>query len=496
MQQHRFETRRLRRGGRLRRWSAVAIVAAIGLLAASCGGSSNGSGTQAATDSIVAAPTVEADAGPVQEGGLLVYGLAAETSSLNPNVGQWTVSGYTEANAIYDPLAALGVDGKVEPYLAESFTSNADFTEWTIRLREGIRFQNGEPLDAAAVKLNFELMAKSALAGAVFVNLTELRTPDDRTVQLVFSKPWSTFPSTLILQPGYMAAPAMLLAPDPASADPIGTGPFVFTSRVQGEKLRVVKNEDYWRDGLPHLAEIEFRVITDSTSRGAALAAGDVDMIEVLDSTLLKTSVTRAESGEIQLLTSAGQEADESVIALNTTTAPFDDLVARQALAYAIDQEAIAQIAYDGMYPAAWGNFEEGSRFYIDREAAGYPAPDPGKARELADQYEREHGQPLAFTFKVGSDPLTRESRPVHPADAERGRHRHVDRDGRDGVDHRQRHPWRLPGIDVRDVVGPHARQGLPVHRDPTGAGQHLAQLHPALRPRARRRDGRGPRHR
>ncbi len=385
--------------------SAAAVVVAAGLLAASCSGSSKPASTQASADSLVNTPTVEADAGPVQEGGVLTYALSVEANSLNPTIGEWTASTYTVANAIFDPLAALGTDGKVKPYLAKSFTPNADFTEWTIGLRDGIRFQNGQKLDAAAVKLNFDLMAKSALAGAVFVNLTDVQTPDDRTVQLFFSKPWSTFPSTLILQPGYMAAPAMLLAPNPATADPVGTGPFTFESHKQGQSLRVVKNKDYWQAALPHLAGIDFRFISDSTLRGEALSAGDVDMIEVFDSALLKKVLPGAQSGEIHLLTNAGQEADETVIALNTAKAPFDDLVARQALAYAINQESISQIAYNGLYPAAWGNFEKGSPYYIDRKTAGYPSPDPAKARKLAEQYQREHGQPLAFSFKVNSDP-------------------------------------------------------------------------------------------
>jgi peptide/nickel transport system substrate-binding protein len=178
----------------------------------------------------------------------------------------------------------------------------------------------------------------------------------------------------------------------------------VFEERVPGDETKVAKNDHYWQAGLPHLDNVVFKIATDTTSRGSALKAGDLNAIEVSDSALLKTMVDLEDSGEFQLFTTAGQETDESVIALNTSKAPFDDLVARQALAYAIDQDTIAEQAYEGMYPPAWGNFEEGSPFYISREEAGYPEPDLAKARELAGQYERDHGTPLSFTFLAGSD--------------------------------------------------------------------------------------------
>ena len=394
------------RGTRTSRRLLAAATLAVVVLAGGCGSAEPAQEAgSSALGGLDAAPSAEGDVGDPVDGGLLVYGLNAETSSLHPYVGQWNSSAYTMANAIYDPLAAVGEDGKVQPYLAESITSNGDFTVWTIRLRDGVQFHDGDALDADAVVLNLEAAQASPLIGAGFVTMTGARAVDARAVEVTFSEPWSTFPAALTLQPGYMAAPAMLAAADPATAEPIGTGPFVFEERVPGDETIVAKNESYWREGLPHLDKVEFKIATDTTSRGTALTAGDLDAIEVFDSTLLKTMVELEGSKDIQLFTNAGQEADESVIALNTSKAPFDDPVARQALAYAIDQDMIAEQAYEGMYPAAWGNFEEDSPFFITREEAGYPDPDATKARELASQYQADHGTPLSFTFLAGSDP-------------------------------------------------------------------------------------------
>lgn len=276
---------------------------------------------------------------------------------------------------------------------------------WTIRLRDGVKFHDGDDLDADAVVQNLEASTESALIGPGFVTMTGVEAVDDQTVEVTFSEPWSTFPGALTLQPGYMAAPAMLDDPEPATAEPIGTGPFVFEARVPGDETKVAKNPNYWRAGLPYLDNVEFKIVTDTTSRGTALTSGDLDAIEVFDASLLRAMLEREELDEVQLFTNSGQEADESVIALNTAKEPFDDPIARQALAYAIDQDVIAEQAYEGMYPPAWGNFEEDSPYFITREEAGYPDPDPAKARDLAAQYEQKTGAPLSFSFLAGSDP-------------------------------------------------------------------------------------------
>jgi peptide/nickel transport system substrate-binding protein len=112
-----------------------------------------------------------------------------------------------------------------------------------------------------------------------------------------------------------------------------------------------------------------------------------------------------ANRGDLQVVTDSGQETDESVFAFNTSKPPFDDLVARQALASAIDQDALAQVAYHGALPGAWGMFEDSSPYYISREEAGYPSHDPDRVRQLVAQYEQTHGKPLEFSYLIPSDP-------------------------------------------------------------------------------------------
>src|SRR5262249_11992830 len=157
-----------------------------------------------------------------QPGGTLVVGISAETDSFNPYLGQWSVPSYEVANAVFEPLAAIDETGVARPYLAESITPNGDFTSWTITARDGVTFQNGPPFDASARKKNLEPGRRSGRTAQVFKLITSIDVASDGAVTVTMSQPWATFPATLAMQPGYMAAPAMLDDPAGANAQPIG----------------------------------------------------------------------------------------------------------------------------------------------------------------------------------------------------------------------------------------------------------------------------------
>jgi peptide/nickel transport system substrate-binding protein len=379
---------------------AVATVAVVGLVGAACSGTSGGTGP-ATTGTAV---------GPPQPGGSLTVGISAETDSFNPYVGQWSVPSYEVANAVMEPLTAIDETGVARPYLAESITANGDYTAWTITARPGVTFQNGEPFDATALKKNLDTGRTSGLTAQVFKPITSIDIVSDRAVTVTMAQPWATFPATLAMQPGYMAAPAMLDDPAGANALPIGTGPFTVQRRQRDAFVKTQKNPSYWRKDdqgtqLPYLDEVDFDVIADAGSRGNALSASSADAIDVQTPDAIQSQRDAAAAGSVQILDNSTSETDEIVVALNTTKPPFDDLVARQALAYAVDQDRMSSTAFNGVFPGAWGMFDQGSPYYISKAEAGYPDPDPAKARSLAAQYESTHGQPLEFPVLVPSDP-------------------------------------------------------------------------------------------
>src|SRR5262249_19319110 len=131
-----------------------------------------------------------------------------------------------------------------------------------------------------------------------------------------------------------------------------------------------------------------------------AFQAGDIDAYTTNNPGAYKAA-THLAPGEGQVITNENHEADETVLALNTSKPPFNDPIARQALASGIDQDDLSRLAFDGTSPPAWGLFEEGSPYYVSRAEAGYPTLDVDKARDLAAQYEKNHGSPLEFTLAV-----------------------------------------------------------------------------------------------
>jgi len=361
--------------------SVGASCAALLLLAAlaACGRGS-GAGSAGAT------------AAEPQPGGTLVFGIEAETdATLNPTTSRFAISGHTVASAIYDPLMVLGDDGTPQPYLAESVTPNLDFTEWRIKVQPGISFHDGTPLDAEAVKANLDAHRESTLTGAVLDYVSEVEVEDELTVIVRMSEPWASFSYTLAANIGYVAAPSML-ADDDGDVTPIGTGPFQMGSSELTTQISVVRNADYWREGLPYLDGIEFRVIPDPTERAEALRNGDLDLIH----TVRDEDVLQFRSDpEVNLLEDDGGE--ENFAMLNTEVAPFDDPLMRQALAMATDQGRLVDVLGSGIVRRATSLFPEGLPWHPDESR--YPAYDPDQAALLVAQHEEQTGEPMAFTF-------------------------------------------------------------------------------------------------
>ena len=339
----------------------MAILGVVACLAGACARSDPQTGSAAtatsALDGAQATSSTEKPAGKPTPGGQLTIGIDAETDDFRPAVGQWGPSSYVVANALLDPLVALDDKGIAHPYLAESISANGDFTEWTFQLRKGVTFHDGTPVDADAVKQNLDAVKASALTGPAFVAVDAVSVVADHTLVVKMDRPWATFPATLAAQPGYVVAPATLTDPAGADGKIVGSGPFTFLDRQRDTSLKAARNGTYWQkdpDGasLPYLDELDFRVLTDGSARGASLAAGDINAMTVASTAgLLQSTADAADRGEVQRLTNAKTETDEIVLALNTTKAPFDDPIARQALAYGSDQNEMAETAYHGALP-------------------------------------------------------------------------------------------------------------------------------------------------
>ena len=373
------------------RWAPVAVLLLLAV----------GSGCSSSTAASAPGTTKLESPGPPQNGGVMSIGLPEESRGWDPTKVLWLISNYTEAWAIFDPLAAFDADGQVQPYLASAFVPNATFTDWTIRLRPGVRFHDGTPVDGAAVKKNLDAHRNSLVTGSAITPIVGIDVTDPLTVQVHMSTPWSTFPSTLVGQVGAIAAPAMLDAADGATK-PVGSGPFEFDSWNIDSTLTVRRNPTYWQPGLPHLDKIVFHTIPDAQARSKALEAGDVDLAMSTSPSDMGQFAATPEA-KFKVASTEGIQDVALVIGLNSAKAPFDDPVAREALDRALDRPEMSAALFDGAFPPAYSPFEPTSRYFVDVKAKNQH--DADAARRLAAQYEASHGHKISLQLTVVSSP-------------------------------------------------------------------------------------------
>ena len=403
-------------------WKRALVSAGIaGLLlgTAACGGGdsdSNGDAEAGAVSDV-------SEAGDPVEGGEITVGLEAETNSWLPSEGTFNQPGTNVAYAIYDPLMHRTAEGTVEPYLAESMEPNAELTEWTLKLRPGVQFHDGTPLDAQALKTIFDeyLTAPASRLAASLAQVTSLDVVDELTVVYRLTGPNAAFPDELVTAAGWPFSPtAAAAAGEDAGANPVGTGPFRFVSWQRDSNLVVEKNENYWQEGLPHLDKITFRPIPDEDTRLSSLQSSDIDVMQSLrQSTVVRARELDGVSNFEHLGSNSGG------MTMNTSKPPFDDVRVRQAMAHAMDQEALIEVLGGaGVTPPQTQFFSPDSPYYSEALAESYPEYDVEKAQELYDDYvndpERSDGksagEPISFTFQCPPDPSLNELSQLYQA--------------------------------------------------------------------------------
>lgn len=377
------------------------MVVALLLVASAC--SSGDSSDDASGDSDSASTgdaTTTTDVEPVP-GGVLTFGLRSGSTGWDPTTDIWIDSSAQVALSVFDRLTRYDENGVGQPYLAESIEPNEDFTVWTITMRPDVQFHNGDPVDAAAIAINLEAQRAGGILSQSLSLIDSVEATGPLTVEVTMSASWSNFPNQLAAQAGTIAAPAMLDGSEGDSMNPIGSGPFRMASWIPEDSITLERNEDYWREGYPLLDGIEYKVITDITSRGAAMQSGQLDMFETQDAGLIQEFRGLSDEGTYQAYFTEDDDV-ETFLLLNTAAPPFDDPIARQAVAYALDTELIADTVYDGEFEPAAGPFAEGSQW---RAEADYPEYDLDRARELVAEYEAAHGEPLSFSINLPSTP-------------------------------------------------------------------------------------------
>jgi peptide/nickel transport system substrate-binding protein len=287
-------------------------------------------------------------------GGILTRAMTAEPAGMDPqgaaNSGLNLVLPY-----LFDTLVTRQKDGKYAGLLAESWEVTPDGKSVTMKLRTGVKFHDGTPLNAAAVAFTFDRFKtvgdKSPIAGNV-KDISKVEAVDEQTVKFSFDKPNASFWSTIAMPYMAILSPtAVKAAGDDMSSKPVGTGPFKLGEWKRGVGITLVRNPDYsWgpseveNRGAVKLDKLVFKVIPDAGTQMSALQSGDVDVIFITEpsqlATLSQDKGVHVEPVNLDSLVYLGY---------NCAKPPFNEVKVRQALSYAVNKQEIVKTALAGL---------------------------------------------------------------------------------------------------------------------------------------------------
>jgi len=245
-----------------------------------------------------------------------------------------------------EPLLELTPKGEIAPKLAEKWDVSADATEFTLRLKKGIKFHDGQPFNAEAVKANLERRLDFKAATKLYslvAQIASVTVVSEYSVKIKTKAPFAPLLSNLTYPTNGIQSPVALKRSwDRPLIMPIGTGPFIFKEWTPGNRLVMVRNDNYW--GIsPTLSEVTFRVIPDDTSRVVALEKGDVHVaIKIPPSELPRLNA----NSKIKIMPSPSLRT--IYLGFNCLKEPFTDKRIRQALNYAVNKEALVERVLDG----------------------------------------------------------------------------------------------------------------------------------------------------
>ncbi|MGX9964640.1 ABC transporter substrate-binding protein [Roseomonas sp. F4] len=341
-------------------------------------------------------------AAPVAAQTTLRIGIGADPNMLDPAQSGSFVERVVFA-AMCDKLVDIGPDLQFRPELATAWEWAPDGRALTLTLREGARFQDGTPIDAAAVKANLDRYrtARESRRRTELQPVTAVETPDARTVRLVLSAPFAPLLSVLADRAGMMLSPAVLPLAERVWENPVCSGPFMLTRRVAQDRIEMQKFAGHWNAANIHADRLVFLPIPDNNVRLLNLRAGQLDLIERVAPVDLP-SVERDQ----RLRLVAGDSIAYQTISINVGHGPLAarplgaDARVREAFERSIDRAIINQVALEGRFTANNQAEPPGTAYHFPELAA--PPRDPAAARALLRAAGHER---VAFTLKVPNQP-------------------------------------------------------------------------------------------
>ena len=306
----------------------------------------------------------------------LVLGLQLEPPHLDPtSAAAGAIDQVLYAN-VFEGLTRFGPDGSVNAGLAESWQISDDGLVYTFKLHEGVVFHDGTALDAGDVKFSLDRARDEDSQNAqkaLFEGIANVEAVDDLTVRITLSAPNGNFLFNLAWGDAVIVAPESIAD---IKQKPVGTGAFRFSDWVQGDRITMVKNADYW--GTPaQLDTAVFKFISDPTAAFAAVMAGDVHAFGGYPA---PENLPQFEADpRFQVL--VGSTEGETILSTNNQMEPLNDVRVRKAIAHAIDRQAIIDGAMFGLGTPIGTHLAPHNPDYVD--LTGNSAYDPELSKQL-----------------------------------------------------------------------------------------------------------------
>jgi len=329
----------------------------------------------------------------------MVVGMTLEPPGLDPTANAASAIAEVVHYNIFESLTKINADGKITPLLAESWEVSPDLKTYTFKLRRGVKFQNGEPFNAQAVKYSFDRAGGEKSTNKdkrTFANLST-QVVDDYTVVLINKEIDPDLP--------FLLGQATAIIVEPKSADtnatkPTGTGPYKLDSWAKGSSLVLSKSDSFRNPGEAKLKKVTFRFISDTAAQAASLMAGDVDVFKPIGT----RAVAQFKANPQFQVISGGSRA-KTILAINNKKKPLDDVRVRRAILAAIDRKAVIEGAADGFGTPIGSHYVPGAEGYVD--TTGINPFDIEKAKKLL--AEAGVKTPLELTMTLPPPPYARQ---------------------------------------------------------------------------------------
>jgi peptide/nickel transport system substrate-binding protein len=291
----------------------------------------------------------------------VVLAMTLEPPGLDPTAGAASAIAEIVQYNVFETLTKINSDGTVSPLLAEKWEVSPDLKTYTFMLRKGVKFQNGEPFNANAVRFSFERAGGDKSTNKdkrTFASMDRVAVIDDYTV-VILNK--SLDPDFLFLM-----GQATAIIVEPKSADsnatkPVGTGPFELSAWSKGSSVTLTKWDGYRNAAAIKMKKVTFRFISDPAAQVAALLAGDVDAFP----RVTPRSVPQFKTNDKFQVVVSGSRA-KTILAFNNKKKPLDDVRVRRAICAAIDRKAVIEGAADGYGAPIGSHYVPGGFGYVD----------------------------------------------------------------------------------------------------------------------------------